>query len=255
MKKMFIAGNWKMNTTATQAKELACSISEAVKQLPDSSIQIAVCPPFTSIQSVGEAIAGSKIILGAQNCHFKDKGAFTGEISLEMLANINCKAVIIGHSERRTYFFETDSLINQKVSAALTAGFLPILCIGETLDERRANQTFEILRRQLDIGLENITLNNPDDLVIAYEPVWAIGTGIAATIEQVEEAHTWLRHYLTGRFDEIGETLAIQYGGSLTAENADDILSIADVNGGLIGGASLKADSFLSIIRFSMKYI
>ncbi|MFA6571437.1 MAG: triose-phosphate isomerase [Bacteroidota bacterium] len=254
MKNFLIAGNWKMNTTTGTATELVKSLITGIdKDVPE--VRILVCPPFTNISSVAQALSDSPIAVGAQNCHFEYKGAFTGEISIPMLIDLGCSYIIIGHSERRTYFHETNDLINKKAIAILTAGLKPIICIGETLDERTAEHTFMVLEKQLSVCLQNIEESQIENIVIAYEPVWAIGTGISATSEQVAEAHTFIREQLINKLGKKAESILILYGGSLTAENAKEILKIKNVNGGLIGGASLKAESFLSIISSAQSLV
>ncbi|MDQ1265941.1 MAG: triosephosphate isomerase [Bacteroidota bacterium] len=255
MKKMLIAGNWKMNTTSKESKALIEMILERLSDLGRLKSQVLVCPPFTSLMSVSDVLRGFDVFLGAQNCHFQAQGAYTGEISLPMLKQLKCDYVIIGHSERRTYFFETDEIINKKIKAAISANIVPILCIGETLQERQEGSTFSVLERQLSICFKDITPEQLKQMVIAYEPVWAIGTGLAATPEQAQEAHYWIRSYLNDNFSGAAEDLILLYGGSLTPDNADDILSLPDINGGLIGGASLKPDSFISIIKTAEIYL
>lgn len=249
MKKMLIAGNWKMNTTYKEAKELALNIVSGLSGLGQLKSKILFCPPFTNIFAVKEAIKGFEIELGAQNCFYELKGAFTGEISPLMLLELGCNYVIIGHSERRTYFGEDDALINRKVLAATRAGLNVILCIGETLEQRKKNETFSVLEYQINTDLDLFPSEHLKRLVIAYEPVWAIGTGISATNEQIEEAHNWIREYLIGKFGSIANDIIILYGGSLSDSNSAEIFSIANVNGGLIGGASLDATKFLNIIK------
>ncbi|MBI5324507.1 MAG: triose-phosphate isomerase [Ignavibacteriae bacterium] len=207
-----------------------------------------VCPPFTSLEVVLTELKDTKIYYGAQNCHFESKGAYTGEVSIPMLKEIGCQYIIIGHSERRTYFFENDELINKKVRAVLGGGLKPILCIGETLKEREENKTFDVLKRQIEVGLNRIEADYCNKIVIAYEPIWAIGTGISAEPEQIQEAHSFIKKELVRIFGKRASLMIVLYGGSLTDENAESILSLNDVHGGLIGGASLKADIFLSII-------
>lgn len=251
---MLIAGNWKMNTNVFESEKLVEYILGYLENSGGSKCEVLVCPPFISIYPISTLLEGTSLKLGAQNCHFEDKGAFTGEISLPMLKHCDVSHVIIGHSERRAYFLESDELINKKLLAILKSELTPILCIGETIEERNAGKTFDILTGQLDKCLENISAEKISDIVIAYEPVWAIGTGVSATIEQVNEAHDWLRNYLTGKFSTAGNDCALLYGGSMNEKNADEILSSPNVNGGLIGGAALKGESFVSIIEFAGKY-
>lgn len=250
MKKIFIAGNWKMNTRPDQAENL---VKDILFGLQDKKInsEIIVCPPFTNLYHVSTIIGGSKIKLGAQNCFYETQGAFTGEISIPMLKYFNVEYIIVGHSERRTYFGETDELINKKAKAILENNIKPIICIGETLTERQQGRTYEILFNQLDKCLKDLTTDELKNLIIAYEPVWAIGTGISATKEQIEEAHNKIKEYIGKLFNVSNNDIVLQYGGSVTAQNSNEILSIENVNGALIGGASLKSDIFLKIIEIA----
>jgi triosephosphate isomerase (TIM) len=251
MRRKFICGNWKMNGTASESSSLIAGIvgswDDAFK-----SVEIGVCPPFTSINTVHELITGRgvQIALGAQNCHFEPKGAFTGEISPRMLVEAGCTYVILGHSERRTLFGETNQLINKKMVASLSAGLKPIYCIGETLEERELQRTFEVLLGQLHGGLRDITSTQMHQVTIAYEPVWAIGTGKTATPEMAQDAHSFIRQELAKMFDErVALRVQILYGGSMNATNAEQLLTQQDIDGGLIGGAALDSTSFVSIIR------
>ncbi len=255
MKKMLIAGNWKMHTNYKEAQELALAILSGVNEISNLQSKILLCPPFTNLFSVKEVIQSSVIELGAQNCHFEQKGAFTGETSPKMLYDLGCKYVIIGHSERRTYFNEDDILINKKVISAINTGINVILCIGETIEQRQNSETFNILEHQLKYDLKELDSANLRNIVIAYEPVWAIGTGISATTEQIEEAHQWIKRYLYTNYREIANDLLILYGGSMNDKNALEIFKIEDVNGGLIGGASLKSEVFLNMIESSEKVL
>lgn len=247
MKKFLVAGNWKMNTTPKEAKELCLFLKNSIKQI-ENNVDILVCPPFTNIQVVGEVLDGSEIKFGAQNCYFAEKGAFTGEISLKMLKELCCSYVIIGHSERRKIFKESNELINKKILTCFNTGIIPIFCIGETLEERQSGNTFNILKEQMSIGLKDISKEQVKNIIIAYEPVWAIGTGIAATPEQIQETHYQIKGYLNELYNDKMQNL-ILYGGSVDDKNAKSIFELDDVNGGLIGGASLKVDVFLSIIK------
>lgn len=248
MRKKFIAGNWKMNTTAAQGVELAAALAKAVGS--SSDVEVAVCPPAVYLSAIGAAIKGSAIGLGAQNCHHEAKGAFTGEVAPAMLVDIGCKYVILGHSERRQLFHETSADVNKKTIAALAAGLTPIVCVGESLAERQANKTSEVVRGQVEGSLAGLTGEQVLKLVIAYEPIWAIGTGVVATPEQAEEVHADLRSLLTSRYTAaVAEAVRIQYGGSVTADNAATLLSQPNIDGALVGGASLKADGFLAIIQ------
>lgn len=253
MKKYLIAGNWKMNTNIAEAVELASDILNEYVHI--KNVDVLVCPPFTNIHHVKLKLEGSPIMIGAQNCHYEESGAFTGEISVDMLKSLGCDYIIIGHSERRSIFNEKDDLINKKARAILSKGLKPILCIGETLEERKAEKTNDVLGSQLSNDLDSISIESADDIVIAYEPVWAIGTGISAESEQIEDAHEFVRDFLKKRFPEFGDDILIQYGGSVKPDNADEILSIENVNGALIGGASLKAEKFIPIISAAQNLV
>ncbi len=253
-RKFIIAGNWKMNTTINSCVPIINNIISELNNISEIKNSIIICPPFTNLTQVGNEISKynkNNMFLGAQNCYHQPKGAFTGEISIEMLTALNCQYIIVGHSERRAYFCETDAEINKKILALLASGVTPILCIGETLEERKSENTFNILKSQLDACLKGIPKEKISEVVVAYEPVWAIGTGISATVQEIEEAHNWLREYFTKNYSEIGEEVYLLYGGSLNNNNAPQILSVHNVNGGLIGGASLEADKFISIIKTS----
>jgi triosephosphate isomerase (TIM) len=254
MKKMLIAGNWKMNNTFDGTKTLLQNIIDFTADKEFSS-RILVCPPFTSIIAASVLLKETKIAVGAQNCHYAPKGAYTGEISIEMLKDFPVEYVIIGHSERRAYFNETNGAINKKAHRLLENNLIPIICIGETLEERQNNETFNVLTAQISECLENLPGDQAENIVIAYEPVWAIGTGIAATTEQVAEAHKFIRDLLTEEFGESAADILILYGGSVNKENAYSILSLDNVNGALIGGASLKTEEFSEIINSSERVI
>ena len=239
-----IAGNWKMNTTVEQAVELVSEMRDQLDGI-DGVVKI-VCPPFISLAAVKELIEGTSIRLGAQNLHFEEKGAYTGEVSPLMLAGL-CEYVIIGHSERRQYFYETDDIVNKKIKAAGKAGIKPILCVGETLEENEAGNTELVVTQQLRLSLAGI--DHISDLMVAYEPIWAIGTGLAATGDQANETIGLIRRTITGLYDTAAEDMRILYGGSVTAENITEFVRCSEIDGALVGGASLKADQFLSIIR------
>lgn len=253
MRQKFIAGNWKMNTTAAEASMLAMAIVSGLGIQERATI--AVCPPFPYLALVGEILRGSCIALGAQNLYPENEGAFTGEVSPTMLLDLGCKYVIRGHSERRHILGESDTFINQKVRLALAAGLEVILCVGETQDQRAADQTKAVLDRQLIQGLAGVSANTLARLSIAYEPVWAIGKpGHGATPQQAQEAHDVIRRRFGQMFDEkSAQTLTIQYGGSVKPENAAALLSRPGVDGALIGGASLHADQFLAIAWTGIK--
>ncbi len=247
MRKKFIAGNWKMYKNSITAELLAL---ELVKGLAgESRVTVAVCPPFPFLARVASVVKGTPIALGAQNCYPKEEGAFTGEVSPSMLVDAGCTYVILGHSERRKVMGETDAFINQKVHAALKAGLQVILCIGETLDERKANRTNEVLNEQLAGSLAGITADSLANIVLAYEPVWAIGTGVVATPEQAQDAHAHVRKRIAETISPAAaEKVIIQYGGSVKADNAATLLKLPDVDGALVGGASLEAKLFLPIV-------
>ena len=246
-RKKFIAGNWKMNTTQPDAAELAKQVADNVGS--DTSVDVAVCPPYTNLSAVAEAIKGSAVMLGAQDVHWETKGAFTGKISCDMLKAVGVQCVIIGHSEQRSYFGETNETVNKKLKAVLAAGLLPIICVGETLEERKGNITEKVVESHVKGAFEGISADDAVKCTIAYEPVWAIGTGETATPEQANEVHTFIRKLLAELYnDSVSESIRIQYGGSMKPENAKALLEMSDIDGGLIGGAALKADSFAGII-------
>ncbi len=252
MRKKFIAGNWKMYTTAAAARELASAVARGVGG--ETRVTVAVCPPFPYLLPVAEALRGSAVALGAQDVYPEKEGAFTGEVSAQMLLDVGCRYVIVGHSERRHILHEDTQLINRKVRAGLAAGLDVILCVGETLDEREANRTEAILEGQVSGGLQGVTGDQLSRLVIAYEPVWAIGTGRNATPEQARQAHAYIRGLVGKMFGEnAAAALPIQYGGSVKPDNAASLLGQPDVDGALVGGASLKADSFLAIVRAAIR--
>ncbi|OGW40517.1 MAG: triose-phosphate isomerase [Nitrospirae bacterium GWD2_57_9] len=248
-RKPIIAGNWKMNKTTIEAGDLAAQLIPLVSSVKDREIVLG--PPFTSLEAVSETIRGTNIALSAQNMHWEDKGAFTGEISAEMLLDLGCKYVIIGHSERRQYFCETDESVNKKVKQALKKGLLPIMCVGETLAEREAGKLNDIINRQVAGGLKDISNDDMKKVVIAYEPVWAIGTGKTATPEQANEVHALIREKVKALYNtEIAQGLRIQYGGSVTPENVSSLMAMPDIDGALVGGASLKPESFAALVNF-----
>lgn len=246
-KRAIIAGNWKMNKTPSEATEL---INEIKPLVSAAQCDVVVCVPFVSVYAAVEAAKGSNIKVGAQNCHWEKSGAFTGEISAQMLCEAGVEYVIIGHSERRQYFGETDMTVNMRLKAALDAGLNVILCVGETLDQRELNITDEILSGQVKIALDGIEASELSKITVAYEPVWAIGTGRTATSEQANAACAHIRDCVAELYDwEKADVLRIQYGGSMNASNASQLLDEPDINGGLIGGASLKAEDFSKIVE------
>jgi triosephosphate isomerase len=247
MRRVLIAGNWKMNGRAAEAEILARSIARG-HDVPIGR-EAVLCPPFTALPAVAAALRATPFKLGAQNCHWESKGAFTGEISPPMLREAGCEYVIVGHSERRQLFAESDRDVNRKVHAVLAAGLHPILCVGETLEERDRGDTLGVVETQLSRALEGVPTASGTGVVVAYEPVWAIGTGRTATPEQANEVHVTLRRLLAGLFGrDASEAIRIQYGGSVNAENARSLLSQSDIDGALVGGASLSAESFLKIL-------
>lgn len=250
MRKPFVAGNWKMNTDSTTSVELAESIACGSMDIAGQSVKVAVCPPFVYLQGVVKALNRSNIAVGAQDVYFEPKGAFTGEISVLMLKDIGCTYCLCGHSERRHVIGETDELINTKVTAVISGGLLPILCVGELLAEREASQTNDVITRQLKEGLSGLRAEKLLAVTIAYEPVWAIGTGLTATPEQAQEVHSFIRKLLGQMYDgQLAEEIHILYGGSVKPDNAAELMGQQDVDGLLVGGASLKADDFLKIIQ------
>ena len=248
MRKTIIAGNWKMHKNADEASELVKEIVDSVAGVED--VEVVVCPTFTSLAAVSNILKNTNVQLGAQNMYWEEQGAFTGEISANMLLTLGCRFVILGHSERRSYFFETDDIVAKKAHAAIRSGLTPIVCVGETLEERERGITKEIVERQVKGAFKLIGSDEFGGTVIAYEPVWAIGTGKTATAEQAQEVHSFIRELLAGLFG--GETASktrIQYGGSMKPENAAELLSMDDIDGGLIGGAALNAESFGKIVK------
>jgi triosephosphate isomerase (TIM) len=248
MRKPFIAGNWKMNTTSKSSVALACSIAGGFKD--DSNVTVAVCPPFIHLQSVIKALNGSSIAVGSQDVYFEPDGAFTGEISVAMLKEIGCIYSICGHSERRHVIGETDELVNKKVAASINGGLLPILCVGELLEERKASKTEDVVTKQLKKGMAGLSGEKARSVTIAYEPVWAIGTGLTATPGQAQDVHKFIRQLLAQMYDrELAQETCILYGGSVKPDNAKQIMEQPDVDGLLVGGASLKDKDFLAIIN------
>ena len=252
MRRLFVAGNWKMNLTLSTGKALAAAVAEEV-QRTRPAVDVALCPPFPYLLAVKDAISGSGVSavqLGAQNAHAASPGAFTGEVALDMLLDVGCQWVILGHSERRQFFGETDAVVNQKVTASLAKGIGVILCVGELLAERQAGKTEAVLETQLSGAFAGVEAGSLGKLVLAYEPVWAIGTGVTATPDQAEAAHNSIRSWIAGRYNrQVADELRIQYGGSVKPDNAAVLLAQPNVDGALVGGASLKADQFLPIIR------
>jgi triosephosphate isomerase len=246
-----IAGNWKMNLTLLESASLVKSIRDDIQDL--DGVDVLVAPPFTALSVVKGIIGDTKILLAAQNMHWEQSGAYTGEISPLMLLEAGCTHVILGHSERRMHFQETDGMIDMKASAAVQLGLIPIICIGETLQEREEGQTFGVVKKQLEGSLKTFRDDKtlPSFTILAYEPVWAIGTGRTATPEQAQEVHHFVREWIAGTFSrETADLIRILYGGSVKPDNVKDLMSMTDIDGALVGGASLKADSFIPLIRF-----
>lgn len=248
MRKPIIAGNWKMNCTIPDALELVKKLKSIVSDVKGR--EIVISPPFTALGAVAKVLIGSNMTLSAQNLFWEEKGAFTGEISAEMLLDAGCDYVIVGHSERRQFFGDSDEAVNKKTKAAMAAGLMPIACVGETLSEREGGETFPVIERQLTKGLMDVNIAEPEDLVIAYEPVWAIGTGKTATPGQAQEVHSFIRGILRKMSGDTADGIRILYGGSVKPENIDDLMLEPDIDGALVGGASLKAESFARIVRF-----
>jgi triosephosphate isomerase (TIM) len=249
MRTPVIAGNWKMNKTTSEARLLARAVRQQAGEA--THCQVVMAPPYTALQAVAEELKGSKIILAGQNVHWEAKGAFTGEISITMLDEIGCGMVIIGHSERRQYFGETDETVNRRVNALLKSSLQPIVCIGETLAERESGDYKKVITQQLAGGLKGLTVQNLLRIILAYEPVWAIGTGRTASPEIAQEVHGAIREWLTQQYgSEAAQQVRILYGGSVKPDNISELMSQPDIDGALVGGACLDAENFLGIIRF-----
>ena len=250
-RKLIIAGNWKMNKTSLEAIDLANAL---LRELGDvTEVDIMICPPFTALSEIHDVLTDSNIHLGAQNLHWEASGAFTGEISAPMIKSAGAQYVIIGHSERRQYFGETNETVHKRIRSALKIGLLPIVCVGENLQEREEGRTFAVIENHFQGALQELSAEDMQNVTLAYEPVWAIGTGKTATPAQAQEAHQFLRKLLHKMFgEELAKTLRMQYGGSVTPENAVDLLSQEDIDGALVGGASLKPESFVKIVRAAL---
>ena len=246
MRKKIVAGNWKMNTLPAEGVELAKGVVAMRGEVCDC-VNFIVCPPFTHLAQVAEALKGSNVELGAQNCAAEAKGAYTGEVAASMIAALGCKYVILGHSERRQYYGETSETLNKKMEQVYANGLTPIYCVGENLEEREAGRHFDVCKAQIEEVVFNLTEEQFANLVIAYEPVWAIGTGKTATADQAEEIHAYIREVLRSKFGAKAEECPILYGGSCKPSNAEEIFSKENVDGGLIGGAALKAEDFIGI--------
>ena len=246
-RKAIIAGNWKMNKTATEAAELIDALIPAVK---DAGCEVVICVPFTDLVTAVAKTKGTNIHVGAENVHFEKSGAFTGEISADMLTDLGVEYVVVGHSERRQYFAETDETVNKRAKAALAGGLKPIICVGESLTQREQGVTEELIRMQVKIALNGVTADELKNVVIAYEPIWAIGTGKTATADQAEEVCAAIRKVVGELYGaDAAKALTVQYGGSMNAKNCDELLAQPDIDGGLIGGASLVPEKFVKIIE------
>ncbi|OGC07554.1 triose-phosphate isomerase [candidate division WOR-1 bacterium RIFOXYA2_FULL_36_21] len=245
MRRPIIAGNWKLNKTIVEAIDLASKIKASVGNVSD--VEIVVCPAFVAIDAVSQTLTDSTIGVGAQDMYWKDSGAFTGEVSAPMIRGAGASYVIIGHSERRQYFGETDETVNKKLMTALSHGLVPIVCIGETLEERESDKTFDVIKTQIKGALKDISESDLEKIIIAYEPVWAIGTGKTATPEQAQEVHAFIRKHLPST---ISKKIRILYGGSVNPSNIKELMKKEDIDGGLIGGAALKVEDFEKLVKF-----
>jgi len=249
MRKILIAGNWKMNNSVSESLKLLASIQHHLKTIPDG-VEVLIIPPYTSLYTLGVSLQDTMIKLGAQNLYWEDSGAYTGEVSGSFLSDIGCTYVVIGHSERRKYFGETNQTVNSKIYAALRNELTPIVCVGETLEERDSGNHEKVVETQLKEGLSNIHIRDAENIVVAYEPVWAIGTGKTATPLQAQEMHHFIRNYIEKLFDApTAAKIRILYGGSLKPSNSAELLTQPDIDGGLIGGASLSGQDFADIVR------
>jgi triosephosphate isomerase len=253
MRKPFVAGNWKLNTDSRSSVELAKAVASGLSGRAAGKVTVAVMPPFVYLQSVVRAAGSSGVAVGAQDVYFEQKGAFTGEISPAMLKDVGCTYVLCGHSERRHVIGETDELVGRKLGASISGGLLPVLCVGELLEERDAGRTEQVVARHLKTGLVGLSAEKMSAVTIAYEPVWAIGTGRTATPQQAQEVHAFIRNWLTEAYDKaLAEEIRVLYGGSVKADNARELMQQPDVDGLLVGGASLKADEFVRIIEAAL---
>lgn len=250
MRKKVIAGNWKMNKTLEDSLKLATEVVNIANDEVNNAVQIVLCVPFPFLYAVANVIKGSKVALGAQNCYSKASGAYTGEVSAEMLKSVNVQYVILGHSERREYFAESNTLLADKVNIVLSNGMTPIFCCGETLSQREQGIHINFINSQLTESLFHLSAEDIQKVILAYEPIWAIGTGVTASTAQAQEMHELIRNHIASKYGkEVAETIVIQYGGSMKPENAKELLSCKDVDGGLIGGASLKARDFIEVVK------
>ncbi len=249
MRKPIIAGNWKMHKTSSEGVALVTELAKLTADAKD--VDIVVCPPFTTLAAVANALKDTNIHMGAQNMHFEKKGAFTGELTAEMLRDVCCEYVLIGHSERRQYFAETDETVNKKVKAALDGKLIPIMCCGESLEERQGNITEKVVGAQVEAGLAGLSNEEVEKVVIAYEPIWAIGTGLTATADQANDVCAFVRRTVAAQFNQaVADKVRIQYGGSVKADNIAELMGKSDIDGALVGGASLDAEGFSKIVKF-----
>lgn len=249
MRKKIVAGNWKMNTTFQEGVDLAIAINELVEKTPNKEVQVILAPPFTHIAEINKVVNNDKILIAGQNCSTEISGAYTGEVSAEMLWSAGADCVILGHSERRQYYGETNEQLKIKIKKALEFNLIPIYCVGEVLEERENGKYFEVIKEQIEKALFDLAHQEFAEIVVAYEPVWAIGTGKTASPEQAQEIHHYIRKILTDKFGELAQNTSILYGGSCKPSNAKELFANADVDGGLIGGAALKSEDFLAIIN------
>ncbi len=249
MRKPLMAGNWKMHKTISEGIAMVKELKTLISDVKD--VDVLICPVFTSINALANEVKGSNIKIGAQNVYWEPKGAFTGEIAVNMLVDAGCSFVIIGHSERRQYFGETDETVNKKTKAALAAGLIPVVCVGETLQERESNETFNVIEKQIKDGIKNFSKEEAEKIVIAYEPVWAIGTGKTATPQQAQEVHEFIRKIYSQMYAESSDKVRILYGGSVKPDNVSELMKQKDIDGGLVGGASLEAASFAKLVKFN----
>lgn len=251
MRKPIVAGNWKMNKTSAEAEVLAKGVLDAVAGV--AGVDVVLCPPFTALDRVAGIVKGSHVGLGAQNMHWEASGAFTGEVSAQMLLTSGCQYVILGHSERRQFFGETDQTVNKRLTAALGVGLKPIVCVGETLEERKSEVTEKVVKKQVTRAFEGLSEKEAQGVVLAYEPIWAIGTGLTATPEQAEAVHAYIRGVLAQLYNNsVSQEVRIQYGGSVKPDNAPDLFGRPNIDGGLIGGAALDAGSFAAIVKAAL---
>lgn len=250
MRKPLMAGNWKMHKNIPEAIAMVKELKPLISDVKD--VDILICPVFTAIYPLSNEVKGSNIKIGAQNVYWEPKGAFTGELAVSMLSDAGCSFVIIGHSERRQYFCETDETVNKRTKATLDAGLIPIVCVGETLQERESDNTFKVIEKQVKDGIKNFSKEEAEKIVIAYEPVWAIGTGKTATPQQAQEVHEFIRKIYSEMYgSDIANKVRILYGGSVKPDNVSELMKQKDIDGGLVGGASLEASSFAKLVKFN----